>query len=287
MTQVRAVRRSEAGLSFLEIVIVMAILAGLMVALLQYLMVTNRTYEQEMYRRHTQFELQQAIDRVWTDIKESNINLSRLTTYVDANFPPIANCPTTGQPLGVNPTVMLLVSNRVTVATGPVPLDYTKYDPFAGIPSRGALPTWSKLVIYAPHFTGAAGNPLYEGTLMRYEVDRNQANAELEKYFTNSSPQWPPVITAANITLASGSIVIPRATIGGTFRGERMVRENLFQFNVIANTNPVFWTVNLEAHRHGITQDPTIGAVQLAAYRAAGSPGRVGIFTGGRPRNNN
>lgn len=159
------------GFSLLEVVIASAIFAVLVVALYSLLSASTRFTETELSLRHAQFQLQERMNQIWAEMRESSPSLIRVHSFADSAMPT------------QNQTLVVMVSARN--AANQFQVEF-------------AQPQWQKLVVYAPYFNTA----LNMGELRRYEV--TPAPAE----FTD--PATTPTISVTSGTLELGSVSVPR-----------------------------------------------------------------------------
>ena len=159
------------GFSLLEVVISAAILAVVLGALYSLLLASTRMTETEMSLRNAQFQLQERMNQISSEMRESSPSLVRLYAFSD---PQMA---TTAQ------TLIAMVSARNGADEFQVSF---------------AQPQWQKLVVYAPVFNSV----LNVGELRRYEI------TPVPPEFTD--PAVAPAISVTTETLELGSVSLSR-----------------------------------------------------------------------------
>lgn len=159
------------GMTLIEVMIASAIMVSVLAAVYLVLFSSTKMTESELSLRNAQFQLQDRMNRIWEEMRESSQALIRLQDFTDSSMP------------SGKQTVVAMVSARN--ATDQFQVQY-------------AQPVWQKLVVYAPYY-----NPtLKTGELRRYEV--TPAPAE----FTDVSVT--PVLSVDSTTLNLGSTSIAR-----------------------------------------------------------------------------
>ncbi len=159
------------GMTLVEVAIASAIMVSVLGAVYLVLFSSTRMTEVELSLRNAQFQLQQRMDRIWAEMRESSQPLIRLQDFTDASMP------------SSKQTVVVMVSARN--ATDQFQVQY-------------AQPVWQKLVVYAPYYN----TTLKTGELHRYEV------TPAPSQFTD--PSVTPTISVTPTTLNLGSTSIAR-----------------------------------------------------------------------------
>jgi Tfp pilus assembly protein PilW len=164
--------RRNKGLTLIEVLVASFILILLIWAVFMCLISLQRQYEAEILRTSTLLRMQECLDRMSKDMRESNNGLIRLATFNDANF--------TAGPQ----TVVVMPTGRST-ANG------------SFIVTNGAA-QWQAVIIFAPYWNTVTNTG---------EIRRYVATGAPAAYFTVGLPV-NITVNATNIVL--DGVNVPR-----------------------------------------------------------------------------
>lgn len=164
--------RKRSGFTLLEVVIAMGIFIVATIILFSLFAASDKTYQQEAELRPAQFQLQQMMDRLTREIRESSQSLVRTLTYTD----------------------LLLPTNTQTLVIFPSARDATD-----GFNTNNAQAVWQKVVVYCAYYDAASAN----AQLRRYEV-----YTPFDGAFLSAAATPTMNVTATNLVL--GTMTIPR-----------------------------------------------------------------------------